>query len=1006
MKKKMTAFLASALLLQAVPAWAALNMEYYTYGGYSAVVTAFQKIALIFSDAGYQALFFVVIVAAIFLGVMSTWFGAMRGAKVSPLGWAPPILLGVGLYLAFVVPKGNLTIYDPLMNRFQTVGNIPDGLVMVAGSLNLIERGLVDIIDTSGNVEGFTRTGGGLGFNMLYQATKGGFGLGNSYIGQSMRRYVKDCVLFEIQRPGTTLTTEQIKKNSQDFLSDLAAANSPSIYTVYYSTAKPEGESMSCQAAYSAINTFLGTASNLQDVVTQTCSSIGFNVTNPNELTRCRSNLSDFVGYLYNGAISVGPEAFMRQIGMMEALDDVLKEDNPDLALQAMSNRGIMTSGMSMGLVANEWLPVMRAVFTAVAIGLVPFLCLFLPTGIVGKATGLIAGFFIWLTCWGITDAIMHGIALDYSVQAMEYIRAHNLGYNAIMMFPSYTEKALAMFGFIRTAGIMLATVMTGMLVSFGGHALSMMASNVQGTLQGQAGQAGMASADPIGHMQARQQLMNTAIQQGSVNAWDNMGKQRFQEAAALGSTEMNKRVGGAEGFRSNADAAGMGERAFAKGSAMAQVSYVDGAGARHSGFNADGKMIETSARGVGTEKAVAGGMVQSTVEGKTHKAMGGEAYSSTDGQSQGAKFKNVKFTASDGQQYAMQKKWEESFANQIGTSISLEHFFQSTAKSGIAKDAAVNWLAENKSFDKSKDLNINDVKEKANQVYESFDTSMILTGGGNASLGAMDKGTGATVSGSLQGSAKKTGGEIDTDTERSTTATGQKFSAKGGAGINEGGSVRVYSDNSSTSADMSKIARTMGNTETKSLVESWQESRTRGTSHEMGLDDKVLANVMADSRFRAMQGDRDADAQKISALNYVNANSDSKIVQDAYNKAKTDYHGQTGFAKTVDTKLNDGKLMLQEKQQDLDEKFGNKFKGQNWIDDGVGGTPGAGKVRGTGGSSMLDRAKAEAAKEASYRDALNKVERGSKSVGNAVTSNSDQPHIKNDIKGPIIVNR
>jgi len=552
------AILASSILLTATPAWA-LDMEYYTYGGYSAIVLAFQKIALIFSDAGYNALFFVVIVAGMFLGVASWLMAASTGRKAAPLSWAPPILLGVGIYLALVVPKGTLTIYDPLMNRFQTVNGIPNGIVMVAGSLNKIEQGLVDIIDTSGNVEGYKRTGGGLGFNMLYQATKGGLGLGNTYIGSSLRRYAKDCVLFEMIRPGTTLTSESLAKDSTNALNQFALAASPAVWTVYYDDTNPAGETMSCQAAWSSINSYLSDTANLQSIVTQECSAMGFNTSNATELARCRENLSDFTSYLYGGTLSVAPEALFRQIGMMEALDDVLKSENPDMALRAMSNRSIMTSGISMGLVANDWLPIMRAVFTSVAVGLIPFIVLFIPTGIVGKASGLICGFFVWLTCWGITDTILHGIATDYAVQAMDYIKANNLGYNAIMMYPSYMEKALSMFGFVRTAGIMLATIMTGMLISFGGHALAMMAGNIQSTIQSSAGMAGMAAADPIGGMQARQSIMSTAMQQGSMDAFDNQGKGRFSAARSIGEMGFERQHAGVLAQREHERLTGQG---------------------------------------------------------------------------------------------------------------------------------------------------------------------------------------------------------------------------------------------------------------------------------------------------------------------------------------------------------------------------------------------------------------------------------------------------------------
>ena len=51
--KKLTSifFVCAGLALTAGPAFA-LDMEFYTYGGFNPVVQAFIKIALIFSDSG------------------------------------------------------------------------------------------------------------------------------------------------------------------------------------------------------------------------------------------------------------------------------------------------------------------------------------------------------------------------------------------------------------------------------------------------------------------------------------------------------------------------------------------------------------------------------------------------------------------------------------------------------------------------------------------------------------------------------------------------------------------------------------------------------------------------------------------------------------------------------------------------------------------------------------------------------------------------------------------
>ena len=69
--KKATLILVTSttfLLLFAGPSLA-LDMEYYTYGGFNPITQAFTKIALIFSDSAYQGLLFVIMVLGLIAGV-------------------------------------------------------------------------------------------------------------------------------------------------------------------------------------------------------------------------------------------------------------------------------------------------------------------------------------------------------------------------------------------------------------------------------------------------------------------------------------------------------------------------------------------------------------------------------------------------------------------------------------------------------------------------------------------------------------------------------------------------------------------------------------------------------------------------------------------------------------------------------------------------------------------------------------------------------------------------
>jgi conjugal transfer mating pair stabilization protein TraG len=159
---------------------------------------------------------------------------------------------------------------------------------------------------------------------------------------------------------------------------------------------------------------------------------------------------------------------------------------------------------------ANEWLPTMKGVLTAIALGLVPILALFLPTPLLGKSLSFFLGMMIWIVSWGVTDALLHSFAVDFAGKALLDIRnlattTGAMGMDAFYFTPPETAKVLGMFGMIRMSGLMLATVLTGVLVKFGGHALASMAGNLTGQVQGAGLQAARLTEDPSGRAAAIQ---------------------------------------------------------------------------------------------------------------------------------------------------------------------------------------------------------------------------------------------------------------------------------------------------------------------------------------------------------------------------------------------------------------------------------------------------------------------------------------------------------------------
>ena len=526
----------SGCLLLATPALA-LDMEYYTYGGFNPIVQAFTKIALIFSDVSYEGLIFITTVLGIIAATYSYVGKAAIGMRIVPLTYLVPILFGAVVYLAAFVPKGTITVYDPTLNRFQAVGDVPDAVVLIAGFLNKIEKGLVDIIETAAAPDSeFTTTAGGIGFKTLESVV--GSSPKDNYLRVSMIRYIKDCVTFELLRPGTTLSLDDLRNTSTDFLTELSQAVNPSVYTVYYDASAPEGTAMNCTGAWSRLQPIYANPANYDEALKKVCSKAHFNPAEATEMDTCKTLLSSTLNFTTGTAVA--PEKIIQQRQIAEILYNFYFKDDYETSALMEANRKVTATGLGIGLTMNEWIPIIKAIMTAVAISMVPFLVIFLPTPIFTKAVSVMFGFFVFLSTWGVADAVIHGAAMDYASYMFEDMRQSSLGVYAIASFPNLSLKMLSMFGVIRSAGIMLASIFAMMLISFGGSALAHLATNLMGIARNAGTQAGHLLT-PEGNAASMNEQIRTA------GLLEGMQEHRFTTMAAANAfsvSGINRQVG------------------------------------------------------------------------------------------------------------------------------------------------------------------------------------------------------------------------------------------------------------------------------------------------------------------------------------------------------------------------------------------------------------------------------------------------------------------------------
>lgn len=482
---------------------------YTVYNEFNSTVNAFQRLGLMMSDSSYKGLFFSVVALGILIGGLLTIGKGIFSGKATAMAWIylfGMIIGGVMIYSAFVKNTTEITVYDESLNKQIAVGGIPDGVAFIAGLANKIETGLVDIIWTSGDPRSYRENAGGLGFSIFTKAYEGGVDLsgtgnGGIYNNISLRRYIKDCLYFELSRPGSTLSINNIQINS-DFIPILEQAVNPAIYTVWYDEANKAGISMTCTEAWNKLKAYLNSLTDTSIPVKQhweeRCKQVLSDIsssTGPTIAQACTDKAvalqADILG------IAVSSSATVRQLLVASELWNVMQETDPDLQMSTLSSQSAGAHLIGMGVQANDWIPIIRGVLFTVILGSLPFLFLLVPTPLFPRIMSLIFGMFAFMVAWGVCDALAHSFAMDRAYDMFSIIQKGKLGFISMMLMKNTSCKALAVFGAARWSSMMVAGLLSSALTKTGGAMLAHTLSGIQSPLISAGAGAGAASAIP-----------------------------------------------------------------------------------------------------------------------------------------------------------------------------------------------------------------------------------------------------------------------------------------------------------------------------------------------------------------------------------------------------------------------------------------------------------------------------------------------------------------------------
>jgi hypothetical protein len=536
MKQIKASLLANAFLLLFVSSAFGYNGEYYTYGTINIVAPAWQRMALIFSSGNYGSLLTIAVLLSGFILIGANILSWYKNGHGLYWAWMPSFLFGIMLYLIMLGGTGTLTVYDQTLNTFQQVNGVPNGIVIIADLMSKIEKNAVDLIAASlPPAIPYNDGGNAMGFNLLMEGTKQQL-LKNNLL-KSLDKYNYDCLFFEISQPSPLITVDGIIDATGDLTSIWSQAGNPAISTVYYSDIYPAGIPETCDVAWQNISKDLSNPNIVDNAAKTICATMSFDSSNAAQMSRCTTIMDEYISTL-TGNASFNFTNFIMQYIMASSLDYTVRNLNPNSSMIAVTNYNTVTSMTGAGLAASEWLPVARGVFTAVAISLLPFLCLIIPTGLSARGIKMIIGFFVFLGCWGICDAVLHAGMLDLAVNKFMEVRKHNIGYAAMMLWPDATTKALATYGNMLTASIPLALVITTLFIEFGGYAMVSMASGIASGVQSLGTEAARKTTTPEGLAASRESWRESMPTIANANAFSMQDYYRSRTTQRLAGTQ------------------------------------------------------------------------------------------------------------------------------------------------------------------------------------------------------------------------------------------------------------------------------------------------------------------------------------------------------------------------------------------------------------------------------------------------------------------------------------
>lgn len=510
-------------LFAATPALA-VDSSFHTYDGFAETVDAFRLVSMIFADPRYETLVLIVATVGIGLGAI---IASVRGSGMGLVAFGFQMLFGVGLFVGLIATTGTVHVYDRVRNAYQPVGGVPNLLVLVAGTTNMIERALVETIDDN-TVDPDAKIefgAGGHSFDLFLNAVSPRGPMTDVFLDATIKDYVRQCYPVARVSASYGIDDDKLFRTATDLPAAFAAMAGPATFSTVYTESDKGGTTVSCTDAWAHISDRLSDPTLFDSYTQQICARTGFNIADAPQMARCREQLGEMGQMMLGRPLSV--QGLLTHILLGNTVGDVLFEDSPASAARVMANRAVISNGLATLSVANEWMPTIRATVFGIMLFMIPVALLFILTPINLRVASFALGLFVFVALWGVIDAGIYQLTLGRASAAMEELRSNAVAANAWLLAPSAAMKALAIFGSFRTAAAGLSGAFVFTVFRFSGNVFSSFTSGALSVAgQGASAAAPMATTEgQASALEAQASALGTRARAAASSSFGDFGE-------------------------------------------------------------------------------------------------------------------------------------------------------------------------------------------------------------------------------------------------------------------------------------------------------------------------------------------------------------------------------------------------------------------------------------------------------------------------------------------------